>query len=299
MKKILYCFILTLTFVWGCSSGNQKNESDIFDSIANSSKSSNVTKEDVEKILKSFPSPLEINSLIKESGSQYNDEMLNKVENVSNYNRSFNKALNLGIYVTDMGYINIYEKTYTSLKYLDAVKILSNDLKVGQFFDFNSIKRLASNRKNADSILYISTRGFEKMNSYLSDKNRSNVSSLILVGGWIEGLYISTQIVKSKYKKELVDKIGEQKIPLENIYKLLSAYNNEPNFKELVKDFSDLKSLYDGVTISYSQSKEPQMKEVDGRPVFVDNTKSTINISNDLLNKIIEKTSNIRNKIIK
>ncbi|OFX77507.1 MAG: hypothetical protein A2X12_10725 [Bacteroidetes bacterium GWE2_29_8] len=296
MKKNLF-YLLLLILVFGCNSDNQTNESENFDQIAEKSKKVQVAKEEVVRLLKSFPSPLEITSLIKQSGAGYDEDILNNVNKVSSYNTSFNKALNLGIYGADLGYVNIYEKSFSAMKYLEVVKSLADDLKVGHFFDFNTLKRLASNNKNIDSLIYISTSSFEKMNNYLSDQNRGNVSTLILVGGWLEGLYISTQMVKKTNNKDLIERIGEQKVALNDIYILLAIYKNEPNFAKLVSHFEDLKETYKNINITYEYA-EPTTKEVDGMLIIEDNTRSSVNINDQQLQTIINKISEIRAEIV-
>ena len=133
--------------------------------------------------------------------------MLNDPDMVGNYNSIYNKAFNLGVYGTDMGYINLHEKTADVFGYLKAIKGLADDLKVGHFFDLATLKRLTDNSSNMDSLLYISTTGFAKMDNYLKENNRGNISMLILVGGWFESLYISTEVISSSnmdYQSELV-----------------------------------------------------------------------------------------------
>ena len=50
---------------------------------------------------------MEITMLIKEGGAVYDKQELNDHNNVSNYTTNFKKALNLGVYGTDLGYANI------------------------------------------------------------------------------------------------------------------------------------------------------------------------------------------------
>ena len=105
--------------------------------------------------------------MLKDAGTQYDYSLLNEPANSSNYNSNFNKAINLGIYGTDLGYANIYEENQDAIQYLNSIKGLANDLSIGQFFDFTTIARLATNSKNLDSLLLITTQNFNSINSYL------------------------------------------------------------------------------------------------------------------------------------
>ena len=104
-----------------------------------------IPREMLYEIIQQIPSPLEISNLIKESGAIYSEELLNPVENSKNYVNKYSQAINLGVYGTDLGYINMYSKYQASIVYLEAVRELSEVLSIGQFFDFSTIARLAAN----------------------------------------------------------------------------------------------------------------------------------------------------------
>lgn len=302
MRRLIIFIILPIV-VWSCGSNSADQDSKAFlDSLEKAQATpveSAMSADVVNDIIKSVPSPLEMTALIKESGAEFSTSILNNTDNKDKYSSQFKKALNLGAYGADLGYINIYEKTSKAFSYLTAVKSLADELKVGQFFDFNTIKRLAENNTNLDSVIYISTAGFEDMNNYLSSKGRSNISLLILVGGWSEALYIATEVVKNSNSgsQELIDRIGEQKIVLDDLSLIISAFENDPIIKTLDADLADLKAAYEEVTITYEYA-EPEMKEVNGVLTIVDNSTSKIEVSEEQLAKITSSISAFRNKII-
>ncbi len=76
----------------------------------------------------SIPSPLQTAMLIQKTGSAYDKSILNTKENMNQYATDFSKALNLGIYGADLGYVNMYSKTQDAISYLAAVKKLSDDV---------------------------------------------------------------------------------------------------------------------------------------------------------------------------
>ena len=67
-------------------------------------------------MLQQIPSPLEISVLLKESGTKYDHDLLNSPDNLASYNSNYKKALNLGIFGTDLGYTNIYEQNQDGIK---------------------------------------------------------------------------------------------------------------------------------------------------------------------------------------
>lgn len=253
----------------------------------------------IGQILQGIPAPLEISVLLKESGKKYNGAILNSPDNLSKYNSNYKRALNLGIYGTDLGYTNIYEQNQDGIKYMGSISELANGLNIGQFFEGETIARLATNSKNLDSLLLITTQNFNSINQFLQTQDRANLSVLLLTGGWIEALHVLCEVAKANpTNKELQETIGEQKIILENIMLLLSFYKeSDPNMASLLTDMEELKKSYDKVNITYTY-KESTFEVVDGVMVIKDNSTSTIDITPKDVEDISNITKNIRSKII-
>ncbi|MFO8066827.1 MAG: hypothetical protein R6U11_04515 [Bacteroidales bacterium] len=253
----------------------------------------------IGEMITSIPNPVEMSSLLQKSGVVYSHELLNPVSNISSYNTNFQKAVNLGIYGTDLVYMNIYDRTVATLQYLRNVKDLANDLRVGQFFDYETLNRLSESSRNIDSVLFITNSGFDRMSRYLITQNRSNIAVLISYGTWIESLYIATNVQTIPPNKDIIyRRIGEQKIVLDNMILLLNNYSKDPNFVELFEDALKLKMIFDKVTISYHYS-EPTIKEVDGEVVIMDNSRSEVNINQEIIDDISEQVTHIRDNMIK
>lgn len=258
-----------------------------------------ISPEIISDILQQIPSPLEISILLKESGAKYDKKFLNSPDNISKYNSNFSKSLNLGIYGTDLGYTNIYEENQDGLFYLNSIKELADGLSIGQFFDFGTIKKLATNSSNLDSLLLITTQNFNSINTYLQEQKRSNLSILLLTGGWLEAVHITTEVYKKNPKNEaLREKIGEQKIILGNIRLLLEFYKDtDPNFNDLYNSIVELDNEYQNIEIIYTYA-EPTVKEVDGMLMIEDNSTQEIRITDENIAAISTKADEIRAKII-
>jgi len=96
----------------------------------------------------------------------------------------------------------------------------------------------------------------------------------------------------------LSDRIGEQKIILNDLLLLISPYcNRDSEFSSLCKDFQNIKDKYRDVRITYTQG-EPQSVEKDGGLVITQTETSVVEMSKEQLADIIEITRNVRNKLI-
>lgn len=297
MRKIS-SFILVLV-VLGCSTVNRSDEQAFLDSLNNLSlEGPMISEEVIADIIQQIPSPLEISYLLKDAGTQYDYSMLNAPANASNYNSNYQKAINLGIYGTDLGYANIYEENQDAIKYLNSIKGLANDLSIGQFFDFTTIAKLATNSKNLDSLLLITTQNFNSINSYLQENQRSNLSVLILTGGWLEALHITCQVaLKNPANEKLIEKIGEQKIILDNIKLMLGFYTQDPHISDLHQRFLELEKAFEQIEIIRTYA-EPTMEEVNGILVVTDNSSTTVKITDENVETIRDEVSKIRVKVI-
>jgi hypothetical protein len=298
MKVVKTAFLLTI--LTACGSGGKTDEQAMLNSLDSAgSQGPHISEAVIGDLLQEIPSPLEISVLLKESGKKYNVDFLNSADNISKYNNNYQKAMNLGIYGTDLGYTNIYEKNTDGIKYITSIKSLADDLNIGQFFDLETISKLATNSKNLDSLLLITTQNFNEINHYFQTQNRSNLSVLLLTGGWLEAMHITCSVAANDPKnKELNEKIGEQKIVLEKIVKLLSFYKEtDQHMASLLSDLDGLKRIFDKVIITYTY-KESTFEVKDGVMVIKDNSTTTVDITPEQVTEIKNISSSIRTKII-
>lgn len=303
---IIFCIIILIVFfIFGCGSDNKnekrivreydvENVGELIGSIDNIQE---VSDQIIENILNSLPSPIEISFLIKDVGTGYSYNILNPANNKDKYKTSYKKAINLGTYGADLGYMNIYEQRNDALEYLNLVNELAHEISIGHIFDFNTIRRIALNSKNIDSLLYLTTSNYERMNKYLRKQNQLKLSVLMLTGGWLESVYLLAQVASQSNNDELKERLGEQKITLDNIMLLLSVYQDDTDIKNLLKEFMKLKNLFDQVEIVYHYY-EPEYVETDSMIIIIDKSTTTINISDELFIVIVEMIKLIRFGII-
>lgn len=287
--------LLSLSY---CGS-DKKDEAEAFlDELDEGIDAPAISEETINDILMQIPAPLEISMLMKESGSDYDRSILSDPDNVSNYNTTFKRAINLGIYGTDLMYTNIFGKNQEGLSYMKAVKELADDLNIGQFFNLRLVGRLATNNDNLDSLMLITTQNFNAINRYLQENKRANLSILFLVGGWLEAVHINCQMsIENPDVPSLAERIGEQKIILENIMLLMSFYaETDESINGLYEDMKKLKEAYGNIEITYTYA-EPTTEIIDGVLMIIDNSTSTVHITSENVIEIDSVISIIRNKL--
>ena len=301
MIKNIFPILLAAFFITSsvrCGNGNtdEPNFDDIPEDIPEAVQQ--IDENAINEILESFSSPVEMAALIEDLGAPFSKRYLASPEVASDYDTNFKKAIGLGVLSADLGYLNVYAKTGEIVNYLSVIKRLADELNIGQFFDFQTLKRLATNNDNMDSLMFLSTNSFRQMDEHLRKNNRSNLSALVVTGVWMEGLYLATQIAKDDPSKALRDRIGEQKMILTDLFRILEVYQGQDkNFEQLVQDFEEMNEVYEPVLITFVEG-ETITKEIDGITVVMQQDESLVEMSDEQLSKIILIVEKIRNKLI-
>ena len=120
---------------------------------------------------------------------------------------------------------------------------------------------------------------------YLQEQNRSQLSILLLTGGWIEGLNLLCEVYNKNPNDELKERIGEQKIVLEQILQLLDFYDYDENILVLSNQLKELNKTYSTVNIEIVEG-EVTFEVVDGIMRVVDNSYSKVTVSTEQINAI-------------
>ena len=280
--------------------GNTSSNNNQFDEIPDSLQGAplQLSENVVNDMLQNISSPVEMANQILKSGAAFDKSVLNDAEKMKDYNTSFKRSLNLGAYSADLGYINTFNKNSVVVSYLLAVKELADGLNVGQFLDFSTLSRLAKNSTNLDSLKQLSVSSFNEMDKYLREQKRSNVSTAIVAGAWVEGIFITCKVIEQTQDPELINRLGEQKDIVGILLIILNNYSRgDANFQELVSKVDDVKKIYDDVQITYELG-EPVTKEVDGMLVIEQNELTHVKITPEQVSAIIATVNDLRQFIV-
>lgn len=241
-----------------------------------------------------IPSPIQTAILIQKSGAQYDKVMLNNPDKVNSYSTKFQKCLNLGIYGADLGYTTLYDQSQDALMYFKATNTLANDLGLSNAFDKSLLERFQKNIGKKDSVLVLVSSAYRASNDFLKNNERNEEAALIVAGGWIETLQFAINIMKARGNEDVKRRIAEQKSTLTNLIALISTYQGNEEYAELLVKLNDLRSEYDKVEYKYIYS-QPVTDEVNKSTTIT--SKSEITISPENIKAIGDKISALRNLI--
>lgn len=302
-KSITITGILTLVFLitgfmTGCKSGGGKGTGEEV-KIAVSDDNDQIIKDmnEAKKIFNALPSPLESAMLVKSAGTKLKPELLNSVSGTSKYVTSKSMALNLGIYTCDLSFTSLYEQTQMIVNYMNAAKKMAEGLNILNSIDQATIVRLEQNINNSDEVLEIISDTFLNSSSYLEDNGQHALATLTLAGGWIEGLYISTQLVdKSNIKGNmLANRIIDQKLSLDILMNLLSENKGTPAIDEVIPGIEKLKTIFDKIEITTT----PNKTEVDKTSnMTLIKSQASTNITPEVFAELAGAVAEIRNSYV-
>ena len=219
-------------------------------------------KNQIDEVAYHIPPPSEIPYLLQATGAEFNQGLVNSREKVDQYTSHKDKAaLNLGVYAADIGYLTSYDKTQEAIDYLAACKTLSDDLGLIGTFDAELLEEFEKNISNKDSLTRLLDRTMKESQNYLKDDSRNKLSSLVIAGSFIEGLYIATGLVKS-YPKNILPEdnrnlvlsplmrvVLEQKKSVSEMVKMLEAAEQTETVAAIKEDFKTLEETYQKLNI--------------------------------------------------
>jgi len=243
----------------------------------------------------SIPSPIQMATLIKSKVGVYNEKLLTDPETVSSFTTNFKRAINMGVYGADLGYATIYENNTKAVSYLSSIEKLSDELGIAGAFNQNLLERFIENGNNPDSMLTIMSEGYREGDKFLKDNEQHDIATLILTGGWIEGLYFAVVSYENSKDQALADRIGEQKTGLKTIIELLTDFNTDEHYTNLIDQLKDLQTDFASIKFNYTFI-EP-VHDAQNHQTTI-KSKSSVNIDEAVLTSIITKVKNIRNGLI-
>ena len=299
MKRKLFLPIALVSIIisslnYSCKTDVKKDTDDSIDSQA---LSDSLLSSDENYVFYSFPSSQEMFSFIKKDAELvYRTDLVNPVENISKYIDTKSKTLALGIYLADLSYMTLFNKTSSAYDYFDLITKLSNDLRINLPFQDDISERIKANLNNPDSVVFISDQYSSKIVDYLLQNNKDKMLANITSASYIEGMYIALNLIGDySDDSQVIHRIVEQKHSFTNLIKYANKYYNDENTKVAVDLLNEIYVIFE---------KFPEVEESESKIERVDDNKMVlkggkkIQISEDEFYELKEKIIEVRTKII-
>jgi hypothetical protein len=239
----------------------------------------------------SLPSPVHTAMLMEKAKVEFNETLLNPLDRVDTYVSEVDRALNMGIYGADMAYISNYDRPQLSQQYFTVVGNLANQLDILQNIDQSLLRRFNDNAGTRDSLLSLTAEFYTEGDLYLRTSERQQLATLIVLGGWIEALYIACHSADKNH--EVISRIGEQYPSVKNMASIVGAFDS-PACKDLTAQLNGLADAYQGIESLYKYDQT--ITDQAAKTTYL-RGRTITNVTDAQLKAITAKVDEIRNAI--
>ena len=298
MKRPLSFFIiLFLVFTLSCRNGKKDKES--FIPVFSTYNPDSIKKDGVpakDEIFYGILTPVEVCTIFNRIGISYSNAALNPISNRDQYLSSSKASINTGIYGVDFGYLKMFGIGQQMIDYMVTIREMSNKLGIPDNYLTEPIKRVESDIAEPDTILSLMNNAYNKIEEHLRESGRESTAGLMVMGGWVEAMYIATQLVYNPDKPdpEVVQRIAEQKYTLTTLLSFLKNYYDDPVVVYYSKKLKYLKNYFDSFDIYFKKGD----LEIDTSKQVFRSSGTEMNVTVETLNKIRDYINKLRTEMV-
>jgi len=249
----------------------------------------------IREIYYGLLTPVEVCNIFERLGVPFNDTIILPPENRDLYMSSYKAAMNLGVYGVDMGYIKLFGVNRQTMSYFSTIKTLSNRLNMPDTFISDAIKSLDADMSNADSVTRLMNDAYAKIDEHLRQEGSEGTLGLMLMGGWIEAMYLATQLAydPANPDPQVVGKIAEQKYSLLSLLSFMKNYYGDPMVVFYTKKLKYLNRWFDTFEIYY----QPGDVKIDTLRQVITTKGTEMTVTVGTLNEIRDYVAKLRAEI--
>ncbi len=230
---------LALTLIFGCSSDSTEDNTEV--DLSNQESDFEVLNETFYMI----PSPESMFAFTQDDKLVFSGDVLNSTSNTDKYLDTKSKELNFGIYSADLAYVASFDKYQETIDYLGTVRALSDEIELSQVFDQSLMSRIDNIIEDKDSLLEISSDTYMDIVRYLERNERDETLALIVTGGWLESMYIVTNLVGNfNEQNPTIQLIADQKLIFENLILYLQQNKEHKNVASTLVTLEPINNVF-------------------------------------------------------
>ncbi|HUX57597.1 MAG TPA: hypothetical protein VMV77_11525 [Bacteroidales bacterium] len=292
MRILISNLIIILLLVsFSCKPGPV--EKDTFKPVFSTYKSDSTGKlipEEKNEIFYGILTPVEVCAIFNRLGVPYDNAILNPISRRDEYLSSSKASINTGIYGVDFGYLKIFGIGQELIDYMVTIREMSNKLGIPDRFLTEPIRQIQGDMADPDTIAIIMNTAFYSMENHLRTEGKESTAGLMIMGGWVEALFIATQLLydPDNPDPEVVQKIAEQKYTLTSLFSFLKNYYDDPVVVYYTKKLKFLQSYFDTFDIYFKKGD-----------LEIDTTKQVLLSSGSEMTVTVETLNNIRDYVLK
>jgi len=233
MKKLLALFAALA--LWTCSNDPKPSTPEI--EIEETDASTAVVIEELRHTKKNLDEAVIFYGLLYSKGYNYKQNILLSHQHETSSKQE--EALAMGAFGADMSFASVFGQNIDAKQYGLRIAELAQEMGLGQSFTNDLMQQIASDDSSLNKT-HIISMAYLDASDQLHSEERGHYVALMITGGWIEGLLISTSLV--------LDKPGDREINLDifdQIYnyhtavKVLEAFESHEHCEGLLKQLRE------------------------------------------------------------
>lgn len=247
----------------------------------------------VAAALYQMPTPNELFVLVRDMAGEGHRKLLNPAANADRYASLASRALNFGVYSTDLVYASYFKLNVEVARYYLTTKKLAEGLGIASAFTDADFVRLESNLTRGDSLETISNEAYQRAYEKLQGEDMGPTLSLVLAGGWVESMHlVMRQIEAFGESPALMTRVAEQKVTLEHLVALMEPHAQQPEVAAIHKELVAIRDIYDRVNMKRVPHKGTT---TSGRMVLGDDVQ--IDLTADKYAELVKAVDQLRARI--
>jgi len=198
------------------------------------------------KIVYSIPSPNEQYDLLHSLTTALIPTVINPLSNSLNYSTNSKKALNFGVYISDVAYLMRYDQGRSVfLDYVSTLEKLGQDLDITKVYGEELINQVDEEGTDTKRLFKISSENYFSIYDQLIENKKGLELSLILSGSWIETMHILfTSSKKYNESAEVQGYIIDQRLVLENLIGFVESFGEDERIDPLMDYLRKIGNVY-------------------------------------------------------
>ena len=240
--NLKYLILLGMVIAVSCNMHRESQSANTSNDSLGSSINDNSSH---ESVYYRFPTPSEVFGFISNEKLRFDPLILTPVDKADKFLDTKTQTLGLGIYISDLAYITMFEAYNKSIEYYKITRSLSEKIRITSAYDLEVSKRIEKNLLKLDSLKHISSDSYSSMVEYLIVNNREKTLALIAAGAYVECFYIAFNMA-GQYSENnpMIVKIVDLKYAFDNLYSYIQIYSDDESIKSLSIQLASLRVLF-------------------------------------------------------
>ncbi|TAL63478.1 MAG: hypothetical protein EPN85_00050 [Bacteroidetes bacterium] len=235
-----------------CGGGHEEDSAAVNDFEVTTDTMKSEVRINFDMLRVNIPTPSKMSALLSVAKINYNKGFLIPSGKAGGFSSTYQKAVGLGALGADLSTAAAYNQSQDAVEYLGQVAKLAGDLGIGTAFDPEFSKELIMNVSKPDTFSLMLDKAFDKAEKNLRSNQRVAISILMITGGWVESLYITTEGLNTNpggaNTNKLYADLNAHCYSFEYIYQLLDAYKSNADCAKLSADLEPFKPMLKSIS---------------------------------------------------